>query len=105
MSPNQFLELDESMVREDTLVIWVDATYEHRLRRYFSNKYTYSFEQVEAFESIYDGSFVDSFYNKIHNYPLFVDDLYFINEEPNRLAAIIYSILKDPQIIDLYKEE
>ena len=105
LSPNQFLELDEKMIREEVLVIWVDATYEYRLRRYFNNQLEYNFEQVEAFEEIYDGQFMESYYNKLKSTSHFMDDLYFINEEPNRLAAVIYSILKDPNIMDLYKEE
>ena len=105
LSPNQFLELDEKMIREEVLVIWVDATYEYRLRRYFNNQLEYNFEQVEAFEEIYDGQFMGSYYNKLKSTSHFTEDLYFINEEPNRLAAIVYSILKDPNIIDLYKEE
>jgi hypothetical protein len=83
----------------------VDATYEYRLRRYFNNQLEYNFEQVEAFEEIYDGQFMESYYNKLKSTSHFAEDLYFINEEPNRLAAVIYSILKDPNIIDLYKEE
>jgi hypothetical protein len=99
MSPNQLFSVSPSSIKEDVCFIWLDNTKKERLNRYYTEKRTYSFSNREAIESKDSNSFVKFLYgfdkSKV---------LYFTNEDPARVAAVIYSLIKYPDLLEMYTE-
>lgn len=99
MSPNQLFSVSPSSIKEDVCFIWLDNTKKERLNRYYTEKRTYSFSNREAIESKDSNSFVKFLYgfdkSKV---------LYFTNEDPARVAAVVYSLIKYPDLLEMYTE-
>lgn len=99
MTPNEFLEMKTELIRERTLVVWIDSNYESRYRYYVENGYEYNFDAIESTESMYDISFLDNLLeilksNKNH---LLADYVYFnfqYTGSINEIIGILYSIIQ-----------
>lgn len=91
MTPNEFLEMNTELIREDTIVIWLDSTYESRLRYFIEEGYHYNFDNVESYENMYDNNFLDSFINilKDKKNKLSEDYVYFFENGINEMVVII----------------
>lgn len=97
LSPNQLLQISQNNINEDICFIWLDNNKEDRLKRYKLEKREYSFSNREIIEKKDVNSFVKTLYG-FNNSNL----LYFINEEPARVATIVYSLVKHPELIEIY---
>lgn len=99
MSPNQLFSVSPSAIKDDVCFIWLDNTKKERLNRYYTEKRTYSFYNREYVESKDSNSFVKFLYgfNKSRV-------LYFTNEDPVRIAAVLYSLIKHPDLLEIYTE-
>lgn len=99
ISPDQLLHISKKNINDDICFIWVDNNKEDRLNRYRSEKREYSFSSREDIEKKDINTFIKTIYN-FNNSKV----LYFVNEDPGRVAAIIYSLIKHPELIDIYTE-
>lgn len=99
MSPDQLFSISPSSVKEDVCFIWLDNTKKERLNRYYAEKRTYSFSYREEIESKDSNSFVKFLYGFEKGRVL-----YFTNEDPMRVAAVIYSLIKYPDLLNIYTE-
>lgn len=99
LSPDQFLALNINNIKDRICIIWLDNTKINRYSRFQSEKQIYDFDGRENIESSNLSEFVENLYNFPNS-----DIIYFSNEEPNRIAVIIYSIIKYPELYDLYIE-
>ena len=97
LHPNQVCELNKRAIADDVLFIWMDDNRDRRIHRYAENKYVYNFIEVEENESQFDADFVKVIYNLPHS-----KLIYFNNEDPSRVAAIIYAIRNHPDLIDVF---
>ena len=97
LHPNQVCELNKQAITDDVLFIWMDDNRDRRIHRYAENKYVYNFIEVEENESQFDADFVKVIYNLPHS-----KLIYFNNEDPSRVAAIIYAIRNHPDLIDIF---
>lgn len=97
LSPNHILELNPKSINDDICFVWLDNTLVNRNSRYKYEKRSYNFHEQDNYERRDIGSFVKTLYS-MHNSKL----LYFTNEEPNRIATIIYTLIKHPDMIDVY---
>ena len=97
LHPNQVCELNKQAITDDVLFIWMDDNRDRRIHRYAENKYVYNFIEVEENESQFDADFVKIIYNLPHS-----KLIYFNNEDPSRVAAIIYAIRNHPDLIDIF---
>lgn len=99
MSPDQLFAISPSSVKDDVCFIWLDNTKKERLNRYYTEKRSYSFSSREEIESKDASSFVKFLYgfdkSKV---------LYFTNEDPARVAAVVYSLIKYPDLLPVYTE-
>ena len=77
----------------------MDNPKKNRLNRYYSEKRSYNFNNRESIESKNSSSFVKFLYGFDKS-----NVLYFTNEEPSRVAAIIYSMVQHPDLITLYTQ-
>ena len=99
MSPDQLFSVSPAVVKDDVCFIWMDNTKKERLNRYYSEKRCYSFADRDEIEMKDSSSFVKFLYGFDKSRVL-----YFNNEDPNRVAAIIYSLIHHPDLINIYTE-
>ena len=99
MSPDQLFAISPTSIKDDITFIWMDNTKKERLNRYYAEKRTYSFYGREEIESKDSGSFVKFLYGFDRSRVL-----YFTAEDPARVAAIIYSVIKHPELLPIYTE-
>ena len=95
MSPDQFISIAPNMINEDICVIWMDNTKSNRLSRYREEKRTYNFYERDEVETKDINTFVKQIYSMSKQRVL-----YFTNEEPNRVATVIYNVIKHPDMLD-----
>lgn len=99
MSPDQFMSISVSNLPKDAVYVWLDNTKTNRQTRYKSSKLDYSFNIREQLEKNDIKDFVKTLYS-VSNGNL----LYFTNEVPGRISAIIYSIYKHNDLLNVYTE-
>ena len=99
MSPDQLFSISPTSIKDEVCFIWLDNTKKERLNRYYAEKRTYSFSAREDIETKDSNSFVKFLYG-FNN----ANVLYFTNEDPMRVAAIIYSLIKHPDLLPVYTE-
>lgn len=92
LTPKQFNNID---INKDDCIIWLDDTLEFRYENYHNSSNHYDFLEEENIEKYSIKECID----KIYKY----DYIYFSNELPERISTIIYSLIKHPELIDLYK--
>jgi hypothetical protein len=96
LSPDQLLVTSFNNVDEDICFIWVDNTKSNRYNKYLDDRKTYNFKQREVVETEDLSTFVKTIYTK----PM----LYFCNEDPARIASIIYAMVKYPELQEIFFE-
>lgn len=99
MSPDQFFSISPASIKEEICFVWLDNTKKERLNRYYAERRTYSFSAREEIESRDSNSFVKLLYN-FNNSSV----LYFTNEDPARIAAILYSVINHPELLEIYTQ-
>ena len=75
----------------------MDSDKDDRINRYRRERRTYSFSDRDNIEKNDLDYFVKTLYN-YNNSRL----LYFIKEEPGRVASIIYAMVKYPELINIF---
>lgn len=99
MSPDQIFSISTTSIKDDVCFIWMDNTKKERLNRYYAERRSYSFSNREEIESKDSNSFVKFLYGFEKGRVL-----YFTNEDPMRVAAVIYSLITHPDLLDIYTE-
>lgn len=97
LTPSQVCKLNSNIVNDDIVWVWMDNTYPNRLRVHTEEHRKYSFHDVEVDEEQYLTDFAKYIYNFKNS-----SVLYFLNEVPERVATIIYSIYKHSDLLPLY---
>jgi hypothetical protein len=95
LSPDQFTNIIQRIIKEPVCIVWMDNTKGNRVNRYKNEKRSYDFSFRDNIEKLDMNAFVKYIYNYNHI-------LYFTNEEPARVATIIYTLVKHPELIKLY---
>jgi hypothetical protein len=99
MSPDQLFSISPTSIKEPITFIWLDNPKKDRLNRYYSEKRSYSFYNREDIELKDSNSFVKFLYGFDNS-----NVLYFTNEDPTRIAAVIYSTIVHPDLLPIYTE-
>lgn len=99
MSPDQLFSISPTSIKDDVCFVWMDNTKKERLNRYYTEKRAYSFADRDEIEMKDSSSFVKFLYGFDKSRVL-----YFTNEDPGRVAAIIYSAIKYPDLLSMYTE-
>jgi hypothetical protein len=92
MSPDQFNMVPK--FDDNVIFVWLDNNVAQRHSRYRMEKRKYDFLKQEKVEQ----EFVHDFTDRIGDNAI----LYFFNEEPERVAAILYGVIKHPDLLDFY---
>lgn len=96
LSPDQLLATSFNNIDEDICFVWIDNTRSNRYNKYFDDRKSYNFKQREELETEDLSTFVKLIYTKRM--------LYFTNEEPSRIASIIYTMVKFPETQEIFFE-
>ena len=99
MRPDQLFSISPTSVKDNITFIWMDNTKKERLGKYHSERRNYNFYNRENIELRDANSFVKFLYGFDNS-----NVIYFTSEEPNRVAAIIYSAIKHPDLLPIYTE-
>lgn len=97
LSPDQLLHISPNAIKDDICFVWMDNDKEDRILRYRKEKRTYNFSNREEIEKNDLDFFVKTLYN-YNNSSL----IYFVKEDPCRVATIIYSIIQHPDLMDVF---
>ena len=101
LSPDQLVNIAPNLIPHDICFIWMDNTKPNRLTRYKDEKRSYNFREQENIEQ----QNIDTFIKYIYNYS---DEstpaLYFMNEDPPRVAAIIYAMIQHNDLIKVFSQ-
>lgn len=96
LSPDQLLATSFNNIDEDICFVWVDNTRSNRYNKYYDDHKSYNFKQRESLETEDLSTFVKIIYTK--------QMLYFSNEEPSRIASILYTMIKFPESQEMFFE-
>lgn len=97
LNPDQLLAITPSAIKDDVCFIWLDNTKDNRSSRYYNERRLYNYHERDIYEKRDLNSYVKCLYS-FNNSKL----LYFNNEIPNRVATIIYTMIKHPDMIDVF---
>lgn len=78
----------------DVTIIWLDNTYDFRYNYMLENHYKHAFKIQEDNENFNIPGFMERIYDKKH--------IYFFNEDPKRVASILYALVKHPDLSDIF---
>jgi len=78
----------------DVTIIWLDNTFDFRQNYMIDNQYKHIFKIQEDNENFNIPGFMERIYDKSH--------IYFFNEDPRRVAAVVYSLVKHPDLLDIF---
>lgn len=92
MTPDQFNTV--ARFDDNVVFVWLDNNSAQRRSRHRMEKRKYDFIRQEQIEQEYIQDFTD----RINDNAI----LYFNNEQPDRVAAIVYSAIKHPDLLDVY---
>lgn len=92
MTPDQFNTV--ARFDENVIFVWLDNNASQRRSRHRMEKRKYDFTRQERIEQEY----VQDFTERIGDNAI----LYFMNEDPDRVAAVIYSVIKHPDLLDVF---
>lgn len=97
LHPKQVCNINKPAIKDNIIFVWLDNNRDKRIHRFASLKCHYDFVEMEEAESQFDADFVKSIYN-FPNSQL----IYFNNEDPSRVAAIVYTLVKHPELVDIF---
>lgn len=100
LSPDQVLMISpNNLKKEEICFIWLDNTKTNRKSRHHTENRPYNFIERDNIERDGIQSLVKFLYGFENGHII-----YFNNEEPSRVATIIYSIIKHPDLFKLYEK-
>jgi hypothetical protein len=94
MSPDQFNMVPR--FDDNVIFVWLDNNDTNRRYRHRAEKRKYDFANQDRLEKEYIHDFMD----RIGDNPI----IYFLNENPERVATIVHSLIKHPDLTDEFLE-
>lgn len=97
LSPDQLLAITPNTIKEDVCFIWMDSTKTRRVSRYHNEKRSYDYNNRDNHERKDINMFVKTLYS-FNNARV----IYFMDEEPTRVATIIHTIINYPETFNTF---
>lgn len=97
LTPDQFLAIPHKALNDEICIIWLDGTTAQRRSRYLEERRNYTWSEEEERETLCLTDFVQSVYSFPHSRVM-----YFFNEVPARVAAIIEAMIRHEDLIDTF---
>lgn len=100
LSPDQFIAIPAVPLRDEVCFIWMDNNVANRTTRYKDERRSYDWNAQETVEK---GALAD-FIKGIYSFPN-SHLLYFYNEDPQRVAAIVYALVKHEDLLPFFEKK
>ena len=101
LSPDEIISIPNTFPSDDICIVWMDGTLNVRKSRYLFEKRSYNFAKREKFEK----REIQSFVKKLYDFnPKNQHIIYFTDEEPSRVATVIYTLLNFPELLPIYEK-
>ena len=97
LSPDQLVSISPNLMPKDVCFIWLDNTKSNRYNRYCEERCRYNFNKQEEQERQDINTFTKILYSQGKNRVL-----YFMNEDPVRIAAIIYALIQHEDLLQAF---
>ena len=97
LSPDQLLAITPNAIKEDICFVWLDNTKDNRSNRYHNEHRRYNYNERDVYEKKDLNAYVKSLYS-FNNSSL----IYFNDEVPERVATIIYTMIKHPDMAHVF---
>lgn len=97
LSPDQLLAISPNAINEEVCFIWMDNTKDNRSGRYYNERRTYNYNERDTYERRDLSTYVKTLYSFNNS-----NVIYFNDELPSRVATIVYTLIKHPDMMDLY---
>lgn len=95
LSPNQLNSIPMKALPDKVCFVWMDCNLSDRMDRFKTEKRQYSFAKREEKERMDLGDYVSKIYSLPNS-----SSIYFSNEDPQRVAAIVEVMVKYPNSAD-----
>lgn len=99
LSPDQLVAISPNMMPKDVCFVWLDNTKTNRFNRYRDEKRSYNFNAQESLEKQDINTFIKNIYSYDSDHIL-----YFMNEDPVRIAAIVYALVQHEDLIPAFSQ-
>jgi hypothetical protein len=97
LSPDQLISFNKNATNEEICFIWMDNNKSNRSNRYYAERRLYNFVERDELEK----RDLDTFVKTLHSFNN-SNLIYFNNEEPSRVATIIYTMLTYPGSVKMF---
>lgn len=94
ISPHQFSLIPH--FDDDVVFIWLDNSNQQRLSNYKTERRKYDYFEQERLDGIATQDLIERIYD--HKY------LYFLNENPDRVSTVVCSLIRHPDLLDIFIE-
>ena len=94
MSPHHVLGMNWNNIQDEVVFVWIDDTKANRFDRCRVREYDFNYQ--EQLEQRHDTEFTKYIYER--------EVLYFNNDKIDHIVAVIYSLITNNNLIDLYKK-
>lgn len=100
LSPDQFISIPFVPLRDDVCFIWMDNNVSSRMTRYKDERRSYDWATQEKLEKATLTDFIKGIYSFPNSHLL-----YFYNEDPQRVAAIVYALVKHEDLLPFFEKK
>jgi len=97
LSPDQLVAISPKLMPEGICFVWLDNNKTNRITRYRDERRAYDFNEREELERQDISTFIKTMYAYDKNHVL-----YFMNEDPVRVAAIIYALVQHEDLLPAF---
>lgn len=98
LSPDQLVSISPTQMPKDACFVWLDNTLSNRYTRYRDEKRSYDFNEQETVEKMDISSFIHNIYGNENAV------LYFMNEDPVRVAAVVYALVQHEDLLPAFSD-
>lgn len=99
LSPDQLVSISPKLMPEDVCFIWLDNTKANRYNRYRDERCSYNFNERENLERQDLNTFIKNMYAYDKNHVL-----YFMNDDPVRIAAIVFALVQHEDLLPAFSQ-
>ena len=89
--------INQNSIKEPVCFVWMDSTKRQRISRYKEERRQYNFMERDEIEKRDIDSFVKTLYSFKNS-----EVMYFYNEQPQRVATIIETVIKHPDTLESF---
>jgi hypothetical protein len=99
LSPDQLVSISPKLMPEGVCFIWLDNTKANRYNRYRDERCSYNFNERENLERQDLNTFIKNMYAYDKNHVL-----YFMNDDPVRIAAIVFALVQHEDLLPAFSQ-